>query len=527
MSVKGKKPAKLASVPSIPSVRMSVRSITSKRADTARQIESTDEFFGIASARAILNPPYDPYVINNLYDRSNILRQCVEAKVTNVASYGWEIVKASEDTEIDENERQELQSFIDRANSDESLTTVHGHLVNNFERFGYGFHEIIRDKAGRISIIRHMKSLLTRLNVKHPDPVLVVYDIARGKRTSNIKEYRKFRTYVQINMGTLVYFKEFGDPRRLNFRSGQFETADVPVSDEDLATEVLHFKQISDDSYGVPRWIAQIPSILGSRESEEGNFRYFEDNTVPPMMLLIGGGRITNDSYNELQRQLNEGVGQDRQHKILLVEAVPESTGLDDKGTVDIKVEKLTNARQSDGLFGEYDNANQGKIMSSFRLGPILVGKSQDVNYSTANTSQFIAETQVFAPDRAFFDEIYNNKIVSSPFGLNLKTVALRSKAPSITNPETLVKSLTAANVMGAVTPRSAVASLNKIIQIELPQYPEAGDQEHEEWMDQPIQLTVAMKNQVLQGATSQQDKQIQHPDDGEVGFRPPEHGQE
>lgn len=139
--------------------------------------------------------------------------------------------------------------------------------------------------------------------------------------------------------------------------------------------------------------------MIGSREAEEVNMRYFQDNTVPPMMLLVGNGRLTQQSYRELTRALNEeDVGQRRQNKIMLLEAVGEGDSLDGKNSsIDLKVEKLSDTRQSDGLFKAYDEANMAKVRSAFRLPPITVGMSQDVNFATASTSAFVAESQVFS----------------------------------------------------------------------------------------------------------------------------------
>ena len=45
---------------------------------------------------------------------------------------------------------------------------------------------------------------------------------------------------------------------------------------------------------------------------------------------------------------------------------------------------------------------------------------------------------------------------------------------------------------MGAVTPRTALAAANKILQIEMPQYPEKGEEGYEDWMDRPIIFATA-----------------------------------
>jgi PBSX family phage portal protein len=465
-----------------------------------------------------------------------MLRQCVAAYVTNIALCGWEVVQASEDTEIDEGERSELQSFIDSANADESLTFLHSKIVEDYEKFGFAFIEVIRDKSRRVSVMRHAKSSLTQVCPKNPDPVLVQYDVLRGARTAYVRELKTFRLFVQVVGGKRTYFKEFGDPRRLDYETGVFDSKENPVSPDKEATELIHFRQNSEDAYGVPRWINQLPSILGSREAEEVNLRYFEDNTVPPMILSVAGGRLTGESFRELKQMLSsEGVGKDRQNRIMLIEAVPERESLDDKGSVQLRVDKLTDARPSDGLFKDYDESNQAKIRSSFRLPPVAVGLSQDVTFATANVSAFIAETQVYAPERKLFDEVYNKRFVNHPYGLNLKTVCLRSMAPSISNPETLIKSLTALNVMGAITPRKALEAANKILQIDMPPYPEKGEDGYEDWMDKPIQFSLKASGNTgidPNGAGNTHDTQGQKDSElkaqeaeGDVSMASPENG--
>lgn len=210
------------------------------------------------------------------------------------------------------------------------------------------------------------------------------------------------------------------------------------------------------------------------------------------MIMTVAGGRLTRSSFMELKTLLErQGVGAERQNKILLLEAVPEITDLEGKGSVQLKIEKLTDARPSDGLFKEYDDANQAKVRSSFRLPPVVLGQSQDVTFATANVSAYLAETQVFQPERGAHDEFLNKRIVNHPLGLNIKTCKLESRGPAITNPEEVVKSLTALNVMGAVTPRNAITIANESLLLSIPQLPEKGAEGYEEWMDQPMQLAL------------------------------------
>lgn len=499
-----------------------------KAADTSRQMYVENEFSGAAALSATpIIPPYDPLTLLKIIDESNMVKQCIAAMVTNVAMCGFEVAPVDPKIEVDDAEAEELQSLIDNANADESLTTMHSKAVEDYEKLGYAFIEAVRDRLNRISILRHVRAATMRLLPKDSQYVQVVYDIARGPRVSTITEFKQFRKFVQIINGKVRYFKEFGDPRTLDYETGQYDGGDTVVPKGRYATEIIHIRQNSEDPYGVPRWINQLPSILGSREAEEVNLRYFEENTVPPMILSVSGGRLTGESFRQLQDMLQkQSVGKDRQHKVLLIEAVPERESLDDKGNVSLKIDKLTDSRQSDGLFKDYDTSNQAKVRSSFRLPPVAVGLSQDVTFATANVSAFIAETQVYQPQRAIFDECYNKAFVSGMNGLGLKTCMLRSRTPSITNPQELIKSLTALNTMGALTPRMALEAANKILEIDLGSYPKQGEEGWEEWMDKPI-IFVTKGTESQDGQAQKSPEQKKTEQDGNVSQRQPENGQQ
>lgn len=469
-------------------------SVKAKRADISRQITDADAYFegGSLDSEKILATPFNMQNLSVIFEGSNILRQCISAMVTNVASNGYRVVPTHPDVPMNAEERKVLQSFINSSNPEESLTTVHEKTVRQYEKWGFGYYEVVRNRKGVPSLLKSTKSIKIRIIKpdKNDDPVEVVTTVVRGGRRSRVRELKYFNKYVQRIGSKVSYFKEFGDPRRMSYKTGRYESDGYTVRDKDLATELLHRRQDSEDSYGLPRWISQIPNILGSREAEEVNLRYFEDNTVPPMMLSVGGGRLTRQSFLELQSLLQEqGIGRDRQNKIILIEAVPEVTDIDGKGSVSVKVDKLTDARQSDGLFKDYDEANMAKIRSAFRLPPVLLGQSQDVNFATANVSAYLADVQVFGPERRGHDEFLNKKFVNHPAGLNLRTVKLESLGPAVTNSEQIVKTMTALNTMGGMTPRKAITLVNELLQIGMEQYPLPGEDGYDEWMDMPISL--------------------------------------
>ncbi len=511
-------------------VQVHSTTINVARADhsTSRQVNYVDEFeVGIGGGALWLPTPYDVVKLFQFIEISNMLKQCIAAWVVNTVGTGWEVVAASKKIAVDEDEQDELQSFVDFANSEESLSTVMKLACAHKEAVGFGFVEVIRDFKGDVSLLRHASSLHMRIGHKNPNEVLIKYDIKRGPRTVTVKEFRKFRRFIQIISGQMVFFKEFGDPRKMNSKTGLFDY-EAGYEDTSPATEILHLRNPSNDHYGTPRWISQLPNIIGSREAEEVNMRYFEDNTVPPMMLTVAGGRLTAASHRDLTNLLaGVGLGKERQHQMVLVEAVGEGDSLDGKGTpVQLKVERLSDQRPSDGLFKEYDDGNRDKVRSAFRMPSVAVGMANEHNFATANVAMFAAESQVFAPERNEIDEILNNRVIYSRSGLRLTTVKLASRTPAITSPEGLVKTLTALNVIGAVTPRSAQVIANTVMQIEIPLYPAKGEAGYEDWMDKPLVLTTGKaKSNEEQGAKSDAVKETEAT--GDAGMKPPENGQQ
>lgn len=362
---------------------VSVRAISSKvkRADLSRQIE--DPEVQITVGDLVIPTPYNMSTLSSTYESSNMLKQCVAAMVVNTTSYGFRTVPINDTITPDPNEQSLLDSFIESPNIEQSLIGLKKKENADYETYGFSFLEIVRDRSKKVSMLKYCPAYFTRIMKKDKTPIPVTVEIARGGKRTKVTEHKRFRRYVQQIGATKVYFKEFGDPRIMDYTNGEYQTDEYKVPKENIATEILHRGQHSENAYGLPRWISQLPSVLGSREAEEVNLRYFEDNTVPPMMLMVSGGRLTKDSFNVLQDILNsKGLGRDRQNQVILVEAVPETTGLDDKGTVKLDVEKLTDARQSDGLFKEYDESNMAKIRSAFRLPPVAVGLSQDVTFA-------------------------------------------------------------------------------------------------------------------------------------------------
>jgi len=450
--------------------------------------------------------------VNYLYSRSNMLPQLVDAMKTNIAGYGSKVVAFAEGVEIDPVEEATLKSWLEHADTDNSFSQIEQKQIFDFEKHGARALEVVRNRAGKATMLKHVSSSSLQMTSRQRKTVEVVREIERGGERSRVRERRRFRKFVQRTANQIVWFKEFGDPRTMDWRTGNYQSRETGrISEKYKATEILWRTQEGDDPYGMPRWIHLAPTIMGSRESEEVNLRYFEDNTVPPSIITVSNGRLTRASFEELKNVIESG-GRGRQNKMMLLEAISEGQGLDDGGVAQLRIEKMSDQRPSDGLFRTYDEQNRAKLRSAFRLPPIITGESQDVTFATANVSAFLAEMQVFLPNRAAHNDWLNNAFVNHEAGLNLKTVKIESKGPKLTDPAEVVKALREANSMGALTPRKAVDLINQQMQVRIAQYPKMGAEGWEEWMDRPLSLSLRR--------TDANDREMQ---DGSPGGADPE----
>jgi len=467
-----------------------------RRADESRQrqIDGKQGTNFVSTENSEIAPVYSLAMIDRVYKQSNTLPQCINAMLTNIAGWGFKVVPVDPEIEVDPDEEDMLTTWVARANVDQSLMQIARRQIFLYEKYGYMMYEVIRNRESKPTLLRGVDVTTVRALGKQEKPVRVTRSIIRGGgERVEITERKRFRKYKQQIGGQVTFFKEWGDPRTMDWRTGEYQGRGTGrIAEQYQATEILHFKQESEDVYGVPRWITQLPAILGSREAESVNVRYFQDNTIPPSIITISGGRLTRESYQEIKRIVEQG-GVGKQNQIMLLEAIPESEGLDDKGVAKISIEKMADQRQSDGLFQAYDEANQAKIRSAFRLPPVILGMSQDVTFATANVSAFLAEMQVFNPERALHDENLNKTLINSDHGLGLKTVKLESRGPQLTAPQEVVKALSAMNQMGAVTPRTAIDVINEHLQINMPQYPLEEQEGWDEWMDRPLQMSIRM----------------------------------
>ncbi len=377
---------------------------------------------------------------------------------------------------------------------------LRGLTRQDLEVFGYAYWEVIRNELGDIAQFNKLDARSIRMMPADKTPTLApTLRKVSSLKTVKVPMNKRFRNYVQRYEGsaTFVFYKEFGDPRLTSAKTGKKYPGPTGVADMKAdgdegkeavaATEIIPFKITSVRSvYGAPRWIGAMLAVLGTRQSEEVNFLYFENRSIPPMVLIVSGGRVVKETVKKLEDHIANNVrGKRNFHKMMIIEA--ESAATNDgtganNGKMKIELKPLTGAQQQDALFQAYDERNADKVGQTFRLPRLLRGDVRDFNRSTAEASVDFAEIQVFGPIRQQFDWLMNSSILPE---LNIQYHAFKSNAPTVRDPEALANMIALLADKSVITPEEARALARGVFNEPLPRI-------DAEWTKQPIAITLA-----------------------------------
>lgn len=432
------------------------------------QLDKDEEY----SASIWRSKLYNQYGLSALVDDSTILPQCINAYGNNIAGFGISL-KYSEDFKEETAEMKaewdKASKVIDLLSIDKPLKSVFADVIKDREAIGIAYLEVIRNNIGEVVQVEH---------INYPHTVSMTVPLEKSQvytymyKGEKIERRKKFKKYRQTVGAKTVYFKEFGDLRTMNKLTGEYVESGIDVDME--ANELLEFK-IGAMPYGKVRWLGQTLSVDGARRAEMLNNNYFRKGRHTPMMIIIKGGSLTEDSRTKLQAYMNNVEGEKGQHGFLVLEAentdnpLAESFG-DEQKKPEIEIKDLAAILQKDELFQEYSNNSRKKVQSSFLLPDLYVGYSTDYNRATAQTAMEVTEKQVFQPERKDLAWIINNKLLN---GYGFKYVEFEFNAPDITNPDDIAKILSVTASTGGLTLNDSRELSSKTLGKECEPYPD------------------------------------------------------
>ena len=433
--------------------------------------ESEDEFqqlyVGATRDQGIIQPPYNLRSLDRLSQENNALGPCIEAMVTNIEGTGYIFETAGEDEEsADEDVQvQQLTEFFAEVWPGQSLTSLRKMLRRDLERTGNAYIEVLRNAQDEIVFLRRVDAKMMRL-LRLDDAVPVAQKVTRMGKEITINVMTRERRYCQLVNGvSLMYFKEFGSKRDLHKKTAVWAPLGQRFPANGRATEILHLTVLPDSHtpYGIPRWVNQIPSVLGSRKAEEFNLDFFDNGGVPPVMIVLQGGTLQAETRSAIERMNSGSAAKNNRLQVLEV----ESTG----GTVDstpmakVTVERFGGDRTSDSLFEKYDEKCELRVRRSFRLPPMFVGDSSAYTFATAFTSYVLAEAQVFKPERDAFDEMWSKRLLPA---MGYTGYTIRSKPMVIEDATLKLQGVEIAMGLQQIEPADIVKAVNEIVGLHL-----------------------------------------------------------
>jgi PBSX family phage portal protein len=416
---------------------------------------------------------YDKAKLAELVESSSVLPQCIDAYVQGVHGYEYSLVQVS-DLSVDSNRdrfRFELEKSLGRELSDEefvvelekqqhkielefidavdyfdnlavvddesvTMTEIGRRTRDDIESLGEAFWELLTDDNGEIVKIVWVPAVA--MQISKASSLVEVEELDRDGiyGIKKVSRKRRFRRYF---LGG-VWFKEFGDPRVVSSESGiYYDDIERLHKEEGVsaqpAHDMIHWKLYSRMSYhGAPRWIGFWPGVYGQRNAEEVNSNFFQNNTIPPLLVIVRGGKLSDNSAKRIEEQITQKQKKKKFHDAMIIEAIPfgraGTTGK--QGAVEIEVRPLTKDIQDDALFLRYMQHNSEQTGEIMRVPPILRGRMKDFNRSTAIISVRVFEEQVTGPERTKYDYRINTVITRRKF----RYWKFKSNSPNINDPE-------------------------------------------------------------------------------------------
>lgn len=473
-----------------------------------------------------LQPKLDKKALCRIAENSNNLPQVIRAYETNIDGLGHRLervidpeddgvkeevrdalIDAGIDSPTDEQvqakldevvgtmrrERLRARRFFEFASVEESFISLRRRTRVDLEITGEAFWEIVRNNLGEIVGVNFADSCSMRLMPRDKHPTEWTDQVPLTALTWETRKVpRRFRRFVQIVNEKARFFKEFGDPRTVSAKTGRYYRNRQELRNKEgkkalVATELIHFKIYAPgESYGVPRWVGALPAVLGSRSAEEVNLAFFENKSIPPLMILVSGGTLNEDAASKIEEVIETEVkGKGNFHKVLILEATSEAAEFGEaqgSGQIRIEVKPLNQFIQDDALFQQYDERNMDKIGMIMRVPRLLRGDTRDMNRATARASLEFAEQQVFQPERVEFDWFINRRVLPA---LGVHYWRFKSLGPLKRDADTVGKLVLQSHKEGAIVPSETRELLGEVFGQELKRIDAP-------WTKQPMPLSRA-----------------------------------
>lgn len=466
---------------------------TDKTSTFSRQVEIEGDIFQVAGVYAdnsiLIMPPYAFESLYEWYENSDALQTCIDAIINNVDGFGHVFQYLGEDLKLKDSaeamkQLTKIENFFSQVNDNQSFRTIRKAFRKELEIIGCSAFEIIRNNKGDISMMFHAKMKNMRMSIRSNKSVKVPVTMMRDGKQVTIIMRKFFRKFCQLDNGSqLKWFKEFGDPRFMDASSGEYKKTAVEC--KPLASEILFVKnEVGNEPYGLPRWIGAMLQVLGRRNAHYINYDLGETQGIPPLAVSVSGGILNDESLDDLEAIIKGARGVENWNKVLILESVPNSASLDEKGGAKIELKNLTEYRKEDQMFDRYLKATEADIRGRYRLADLYVGRSENYTHSTSKSAQKVTEEQMFVPEREDFDEIVNMQLLKKEFNITLWKFV--TKGPRLSGADDISQGVDTFGKAAAFTINNAIEQANIAFNTQMSKFEDT-------WANYPFPLVMQL----------------------------------
>ena len=487
------------------SISEDLENVNKEKATYKQHIKSCNKFFEskkssnfasdvvYTSMLGVVSPATASDIVNKALD----LRAIITAYSTSTAGSSFYFsYKGKEDDQKKPSVAKELDELTYKLSTlhyVETLNEILRKYKEDQETSGYAFLEIERDSNGEVASIDHVPfdEIMMMSEELYAQPVKVTAYLAGKPKTKiHYKYFKRFVRYPKVGGSYLtspVYYKEIGSATNLDRNGMVHDTeSDLLESGARPAPElILGYLYAPNMPHGSPRWWSVYEAIKGIMKADELNLETLTNGGTPKMALLVSGGGLTDEAMDGLKRAFS-GTGNDA-NRVVVLEAMGDNFASSEAGAVpppSVKFEYMHDKRQTDAMYQQYTKDIANRILSAYRLNPMILGKIQDVNYSTAEQALMLIEEQIFKPERAVLESIVNKLLLTKgENNVPPKYWEFKIRPTTFMTPDSLVRIMKAAETSGAMTPNVATEILSRHtdMQIEKVTLP---------WGDYPIDMT-------------------------------------
>ena len=281
--------------------------------------ESIEEISGVSNVAT----PYIPFGANNLFPQ--FLAEIARQSPTHRAILGQKkILSVGKEFQ---SESEQLMSFVDAINPQESLRDVYGKIMFDYYCFGNAYLEVVKHNNG--------------VNLYHIDATKV--RIAKDQK--HVYIHADWSNYNQSKKQQVIL------PMYPNFENN---------------TSIIHFKDYEPtfNYYGLPDFVAALSWLSIDNLLQSYNKNKFENNFMPSAIVEINGDMGEEEAEKLVRDAQQRWTGKNNNSKILFL--------VKNGDTKPANITMLSD--NADGSFMELQKLTSQNIITAHRFQPAMSG---------------------------------------------------------------------------------------------------------------------------------------------------------